>query len=134
MARKTTGGDREGTGRGMEPFLLLELAAGPRHGYDLARTMGALGFRRAADDPSVVYKVLRALRANGWLASDWSVGEDQPPRRPYRLTAEGEARLHERAADLARQARRIETFFARYRERAGTEADPVGEHRPSGSR
>lgn len=108
--------DPEGTGRGMEPFLLLELAAGPSYGYELAQSMAALGFRRAEENPSVVYKQLRSLQQQGRLASEWSMG-DKAARRTYRLTPAGEDYLHERAADLERQARRIETFRGRYHQR-----------------
>jgi hypothetical protein len=65
--RPRRGRDQEGTGRGMEPFVLLRVAEGPAHGYELAQSIAALGFRRAADDPSVVYKVLRGLEDRGYL-------------------------------------------------------------------
>jgi DNA-binding PadR family transcriptional regulator len=98
----------------MEPFVLLILAEGPRHGYELAQAMAALGFRRAADDPSVVYKVLRGLQDQGHLASEWGAAGAGPPPRVYRLTRSGRAYLDERVADLERQARRIDVFLDRY--------------------
>ena len=108
--------DPEGTGRGMEPFLLLELTEGPSYGYELAQSMADLGFQRADEDPSVVYRQLRGLHEQGRLASEWTVGE-RAARRVYHLTPAGEAYLHERAGDLERQARRIGTFLERYRQR-----------------
>jgi len=108
--------DPEGTGQGMEPFLLLELAAGPSHGYELAQSMADLGFRRAGEDPSVVYRQLRSLNEQGRLAAEWTVG-DRGSRRVYHLTPAGEAYLHERAGDLERQARRIGTFLEHYGQR-----------------
>jgi DNA-binding PadR family transcriptional regulator len=112
--------DREGTGRGMEPFVLLELAAGPTYGYQLAAAVAGFGFRRAEKDPSVVYKVLRALEARGYVSSGWSVDDVQvKPRRVYRLTESGERYLEERAADLRRHAQRIERLLARYAQLCG---------------
>lgn len=106
--------DREGTGRGMEPFVLLILADGPAHGYELAQAIAALGFRRAADDPSVLYKLLRGLEHDGYLTSEWGVARAGPPPRRYRLTRAGRGYLDERAAGLERQARRIQVFLDRY--------------------
>lgn len=100
----------------MEPFLLLELAAGQTYGYELTRVMADLGFRRAAEDPSMLYKVLRVLEEEGYLTSAWSVGEDRP-RRLYQLTSQGEVYLHERTVDLERQSKRIAAFQERYRRR-----------------
>lgn len=120
-----SGRDAEGTGRGMEPFVLLELAAGPTYGYQLAAAVAGFGFRRAQNDPSVVYKVLRGLEAGGYLSSDWSIeGEVAKPRRVYRLTASGEEYLAERADGLRRHAQRIERFAARYRELRGEHGLP----------
>ncbi|MDQ6855019.1 MAG: helix-turn-helix transcriptional regulator [Actinomycetota bacterium] len=100
----------------MEPFVLLSLAqGGPAHGYELAQSMAALGFRRAADDASVVYKLLRGLEDRGFLTSEWGAAAGGPPPRIYRLTATGRAYLDERAVDLERQAKRIKVFLERYR-------------------
>jgi DNA-binding PadR family transcriptional regulator len=99
----------------MEPFVLLSLAERPAHGYELAQAIAALGFRRAADDPSVLYKLLGRLQDQGYLRSEWGAAGAGPPPRTYRLTRAGRVYLHERAADLERQAERIKTFLARYR-------------------
>jgi PadR family transcriptional regulator PadR len=111
--------DPSGTPRAMEPFVLLRLAEGAAHGYELAQALAALGFARAAADPSVLYKLLRALEAVGRAASTWQDGNGGPPRRVYALTPAGEADLHGCAADLARQADRLAGFGARYRAWAG---------------
>jgi PadR family transcriptional regulator, regulatory protein PadR len=99
----------------MEPFLLLSVAEGPAHGYELAQNIAALGFRRASDDRSVVYKLLRGLEDQGYLTSEWGSAGSGPPPRTYWLTAAGRAYLDERAADLERQAKRIKVFLERYR-------------------
>ena len=98
----------------MEPFVLLRLAEGPAHGYELAPSLATLGFRRASEDPSVLYKLLRTLESEGLAESSWSEGEGGPPRRVYALTSAGEDYLHARAADLQRQAARIALFVDRY--------------------
>jgi PadR family transcriptional regulator PadR len=43
---------------------------------------------------SVVYRTLREMETLGWIESDWDTDQTQgPPRRTYRLTAQGEEAL-----------------------------------------
>ncbi|MEO7111427.1 MAG: PadR family transcriptional regulator [Polyangiaceae bacterium] len=99
----------------MEPFVLLELARGPAHGYQLAQAIAALGFRRIADDASVLYKLLRALEEEGYAVSSWETVESGPPRRMYELTTKGEAYLCSRADDVVRQRKRLDIFIEGFR-------------------
>jgi PadR family transcriptional regulator PadR len=99
----------------MEPFVLLELARSEAHGYELAQAIAALGFRRAAQDPSVVYRLLRALEADGLATSEWGDGDGGPPRRVYKLTRAGGEYLDARAEDMRRQVARATLFLDRYR-------------------
>jgi PadR family transcriptional regulator len=98
----------------MEPFVLLQIASGPVHGYEVAQAIGALGFRRAAEDPSVLYKLLRTFEDEGLATSEWDIGESGPPRRVYRLTGKGHEYLAQRAEDMVRQRARIEVFLDRF--------------------
>jgi PadR family transcriptional regulator PadR len=99
----------------MEPFVLLELARSEAHGYELAQAIAALGFRRAGQDPSVVYRLLRALEADGLATSEWGDGDGGPPRRVYKLTRAGSQYLDARAEDMRRQVARATLFLDRYR-------------------
>jgi PadR family transcriptional regulator PadR len=104
----------------MEPFALLQIANSPAHGYEIAQAIGALGFRRAAADPSVLYKLLRTFEDEGLATSEWAIAESGPPRRVYRLTTKGREYLARRADDMERQQARIALFldgFARLRRR-----------------
>jgi PadR family transcriptional regulator, regulatory protein PadR len=130
MTQRPPHPDREGTGRGMEPFVLLALATGPTYGYDLAQMLSTLGFRRAAQDPSVVYKLLRALEQRGLLRSTWQASADGPSRRSYQLTETGEVYLHERAADMERQVQRLLSFLTRYAQRF-PQRQPSQDHQKS---
>jgi PadR family transcriptional regulator PadR len=98
----------------MEPFVLLQIAGEPAHGYEIAQAVAALGFRRAAEDPSVLYKLLRTFEEEDLAESEWAIGDSGPPRRVYRLTAKGVEYLATRAADLERQGARIALFLERY--------------------
>lgn len=105
----------------MEPFVLLEIARGPAHGYQIARAIGEIGFRRAAEDPSVLYKLLRTFEDEGLAKSDWAIADSGPPRRVYELTNKGQEYLATRADDLERQQSRIALFldeFAKWKRKS----------------
>src|SRR5690349_8794691 len=68
---------------------LLDRAAEPLYGWSIAREL-----ERRADDalpvkPGTLYPVLRTMEANGLLASEVEPSVAGPPRRYYRITAEG---------------------------------------------
>lgn len=73
----------------VEPALLVFLAREPQHGYTLLEALESLGLKDL--HPSKVYRTLRMMEDDGWITSDWNEDETQgPPRRVYRLTAEGQ--------------------------------------------
>ena len=73
----------------LDALILKTLAAGPRHGYAIAK------FIEDASDESVVveegslYPALYRMERRGWLEAEW--GESELGRRAklYRLTREG---------------------------------------------
>src|SRR5581483_6694561 len=113
---ETRGRDPAGTiGRNLEPFLLIELLRAPSYGYDLIRRLADYGFRRATNEPAVVYKVLRALEDAGSIQSEWSTKESGPARRYYEITEQGRAALRQHAFHLNRFKERTERFLDAYR-------------------
>jgi PadR family transcriptional regulator, regulatory protein PadR len=108
-------GDPSGSiGRNIEPFLLLELLRAPSYGYDLIRRLAEAGFRRATDEPAMVYKVLRSLEDAGSICSSWSPQESGPARRYYEITDLGRSRLRQRIGHLRRYVERVEWLLADY--------------------
>ena len=108
--------------RMLKPTLLLLLHHGPSHGYTLIDKLKPYGL----DDvnPSVVYRVLREMEQNGWVASSWEEEETKgPPRRVYRLAALGDEVLTWWTNDL-RETRAmidfiLETYAAHMQEGKG---------------
>ena len=92
--------------------LLLLLREQEAHGYDLAVRLEAFGFN--GSDPGAIYKVLRKLEADGFVASRWEESSSGPRKRVYGLTETGLEALDLRATELAEGERRIDTFLARY--------------------
>ncbi|MSQ24189.1 MAG: PadR family transcriptional regulator [Chloroflexi bacterium] len=118
-----------GLGRNLEPFLLLEVMRGPSYGYDLIRQIAAAGYRRAADEPGVVYKVLRSLEERGAIQSEWSTQGSGPARRYYQITEEGRALLNRRVHQLRRYRARLDHLLSDYTELTGDDLsiDPLTE-------
>src|SRR5215213_344728 len=85
-------------GRFIEPFLLLLLAQGPSHGYDLLERLTARGFVAGEVDPGYLYRTLRGMEAAGAVSSEWDSASRGPIKRTYALTAEGENAGHGWAA------------------------------------
>lgn len=109
------GRDPSGTiGRNIEPFLLFELVRQSSYGYDLIRWLADYGFRRATDEPGMVYKVLRSLEDHGSILSTWSTRESGPARRYYEITPDGHDLLRRRIGQLRRAQDRIDRLLRDY--------------------
>jgi PadR family transcriptional regulator PadR len=129
------GRDPSGTiGRNIEPFLLLELVRQSSYGYDLIRRLADYGFRRATDEPGVVYKVLRSLEDQGCILSTWSTQESGPARRYYEITPGGQELLQRRIGQLRRTQDRIDRLLREYAQldgEASEAVDDLGEREPA---
>jgi DNA-binding PadR family transcriptional regulator len=105
--------------RFIEPALLLILRAGPTHGYELAdnltRTLPAERI-----DMGNLYRMLRALEAEGIVDSEWHDDLPGRNRRTYRLTEQGEVLLDTWAEALGEANETIAAFLERYRDRSET--------------
>lgn len=68
------------------PWLLLALACGRAHGYQLLERLVKAGL---PVDPGILYRTLRALEEEGAVVSAWDTEGTGPARRVYRLTDHG---------------------------------------------
>jgi PadR family transcriptional regulator PadR len=75
--------------------LLAVLAAAdePMYGYQIAKRLADVGEGVLAGKQSALYPVLRNLEAAGLLSSHVEPSIAGPPRRYYRITADGQAVL-----------------------------------------
>ena len=106
--RRPCGGGRGQGGHGgglLESALLAVLASQPSHGYDLRRAVEELSDGLVCIDPGGMYRVLRRLEDEGFVASTWSEGEYGPQRRRYELTDEGRSLLRQWAEHLRERER-----------------------------
>jgi DNA-binding PadR family transcriptional regulator len=113
----------------LRSWLLLMLADGPRHGYELVEDVWKLG---PVVGSGHVYRTLRKMEATGLLASTWQGSlRGGTERRVYCLTPTGDEALaqHAEAVDL------VAAQLRRYRRRYRALTQP-GRHRavPGGGR
>jgi transcriptional regulator len=91
----------------LDLLVLKTLAAGPAHGYAVARTI------RAASDASLVvedralYVALHRMEAREWIVSEWGLSDNNRRARYYRLTAQGRRALREKSADWTAYAEAV---------------------------
>jgi DNA-binding PadR family transcriptional regulator len=99
--------------RFVEPAVLLLLAEGPRHGYELLDRLPELvGDDRV--DVGNLYRVMRALEEDGIVESEWRADLPGPAKRTYRLTDAGRGLLDQWAAALGAARDEITSFVDRY--------------------
>jgi len=101
----------------LRPCLLLLLAEGTGHGYELLEQVAALGMGRV--DPGGLYRCLRAMDEDGLVRSAWEPSTSGPARRTYTLTDEGREWLHVLAGSLAQVAQALAVYRCRYEQLVG---------------
>ena len=121
----------------LQPCLLVMLHGGPAHGYSLLNGLEAFGFEIEQLDPSLVYRALRVMEADGLVRSTWGEGSLGPQRRVYHITEVGEAYLGQWIADLRRTRDEIDRLLSAYERvtRAGQDGEMEDKrHDPPGAR
>ena len=74
-----------------EYILLLALKHGDAYGYELRQNLAQIGMLAMGE--STLYPLLSRLTRDGYLSTRMVNSTSGPPRRYYRLTASGRARL-----------------------------------------
>lgn len=112
-------GDPSRSGDGMprnylRACLLLILAEGSAHGYDMTDQLGRLGL--GGIDKGGMYRTLRALEEERLVSSGWEPSPSGPLRRRYRISDEGRAWL-DGWADSVRSGQAFAAGYLRRYER-----------------
>ncbi len=98
-------------------FILLSLAAGPRHGYAVLKDVEEISGGKNMLSVSTLYTTLGRLQEQGLIERSGSLNEEPAPglpRKVYRLTNPGQAALR-------REALRLRALLAAFRLRVGEE-------------
>ncbi|HEV2810303.1 MAG TPA: PadR family transcriptional regulator [Acidimicrobiales bacterium] len=112
MARMP-GHEAEGLSRSyVRPCLLLLLAEGPSHGYELLEQVRQAGVRNA--DAGGLYRCLRSMEQSGLVSSWWEPSQAGPARRSYVLTDDGRTALDDSLTSLRDVHRLLGEVLDRY--------------------
>lgn len=104
--------ERDNTGltelrRGVLVLAVLSRLQAPQYGYSLRQALAEGGM---PVEEGTLYPLLRRLEAQGLLASEWNT-DFAPPRRYYRLSAEGARAFAALAAAWREQVRVMGGFL-----------------------
>jgi transcriptional regulator len=82
----------------LDALILKTLAAGPLHGYAIARSIEDASGETVVIEEGSLYPALYRMERRGWLEAEW--GESELGRRAklYRLTREGRTQLAKETA------------------------------------
>jgi poly-beta-hydroxybutyrate-responsive repressor len=105
--------------RFVRPFVLLLLAEGPSHGYELAGSLKEFSPEGLNVEPSILYRMLRQMEEEGLATSSLDDSGTGPARKVYVLTPEGREALDLWASSLEGTARMLDSFRERYERTRG---------------
>ncbi|MEW6154758.1 MAG: PadR family transcriptional regulator [Actinomycetota bacterium] len=98
----------------LKPCLLLLLAEGPSHGYELLEHVRNMGIKGA--EPGGLYRYLRSMEKEELVSSWWEPSQAGPARRTYVLTDEGAAALEVSVGSLRDVREILVSLLDRYDE------------------
>jgi len=71
------------------PAILVTLTKKPTYGYSLIEELKDLDIDVSLFHPSIVYRMLRMMEAEGLVTSNWDIKDIGPARRVYTITETG---------------------------------------------
>jgi PadR family transcriptional regulator, regulatory protein PadR len=81
-------------------LVLRTLAAGPLHGYAIARRIKQCSAEVLDVEEGSLYPALNRMLLRGWLRAEWGTSDTNRKARFYRLTSEGQKRLAAEATEF----------------------------------
>ena len=111
----------------MTPWVLLVLKQWNLHGYLLLQQLNRMGFTDV--DHATLYRELRRLEKEGYVASQWETGNSGPARRVYSITEAGEQMLLGWTDVVSGYQKMITGFFDLYSQVFGLVPPVNEEHR-----
>ena len=88
-------------------LIMRTLSAGPAHGLDVARRIGAVSGDVLTVEEGALYPALHRLERDGLVEAEWGVSEHNRRARFYQLTSRGIDRLQGETARWVRHARAV---------------------------
>jgi transcriptional regulator len=91
----------------LDMLVLKVVAAGPLHGYAIARRIGHISNALLQVPQGSLYPALHRLEHRGWLAASWARTDSGRDARVYRLTPKGRRQLDHEVEAWARLSEAI---------------------------
>jgi transcriptional regulator len=91
----------------LDLLILKALAAGPAHGYAVARTIRSASEATLVVEDRALYVALHRMEAREWIASEWGLSQNNRRAKYYHLTTAGRKALGDKAADWAAYAEAV---------------------------
>jgi transcriptional regulator len=79
----------------LDLLVLRTLAAGPRHGWSIAKRIQELSQDALRINQGSLYPALYRLEDRGWIAAEWGVSPEGRRAKFYRLSVLGKKQLAE---------------------------------------
>ena len=89
-------------------LVLRTLAAGPLHGYAIAKRIKDASGEFLTVEEGSLYPALNRMLVKGWLSAEWGLSESNRKARFYTLTPMGRKQLEQEDAEFRRMVRAIE--------------------------
>jgi transcriptional regulator len=89
-------------------MVLRTLAAGPLHGYAIAKRIKDASRGGLAIEDGSLYPALNRMLVKGWLKAEWGVSENNRKARFYRLTAAGRKQLDREVSEFDQLVKSIQ--------------------------
>jgi len=89
-------------------LVLRTLAAGPLHGYAIAKRVKEASREGIGIEDGSLYPCLNRMLVKGWLKAEWGISENNRKARFYRLTPAGRKQLEQEAGQFDRMVRAIQ--------------------------
>lgn len=93
--------------------ILRVLTDGPRHGFDISRTLARLSDGVVELDDAALYQALHRMEAKGWIAGEWGRTEENRRAKFYTLTDGGRQQLEAEVTAWQKHAAAIERILER---------------------
>ena len=84
---------KELIGASSVPIILSILKQGDSYGYAIMQSVDKLSGGNISWKEGSLYPVLKKMEANGLISSYWEIGEQDRPRKYYRLNKSGKEQL-----------------------------------------
>ena len=91
----------------LDLLVLKALTWGPRHGYAVARWVGATTDDDLQIEEGALYTSLHRMERRGWIEAEWGLSENNRKAKYYQLTGTGRRQLRAQTQSWTRYAQAV---------------------------